>query len=114
MVAEKRPALTDDEHVHIVEPDHEIRFFGVLRQVGDCQAFEGISVEPVLGESVAGVAGDSAANEDQDAFVLVVVRDEVDAVVALRPAFLEDLKALALEVRFDAGHCLAGDRCFHC
>lgn len=83
VVAEKRPALTDDEHAHDVEPDQDILEVQVLGEVGRRQPFERRAVRVLLGESVAAVLRDLAGDEDQ---VVPVAGDEVDYVAAVRPA----------------------------
>ena len=99
MVAEKRPALTDDEHAHDVEPDPDVLGVQVLSEVGRRQPFERRAVRVLLGESLAAVLRDLAANEDQ---VVLVAGDEVGYVADVRPVFLKNLEAPALEVDPDA------------
>lgn len=51
VVAEKRPAPTEDEHAHDVEPDPDVLRVQVLSEVGSCQLFERRAVYILLGES---------------------------------------------------------------
>lgn len=95
MVAEKRPALTDDEHAHDVESDPDVLGVQVLSEVGRRQPFERRAVRVLLGESLAAVLRDLAVNEEQ---VVLVAGDEVGYVTAARPVFLQNLEAPALEV----------------
>ena len=64
MVAEKRPALTDDKHAHDVEPDSDVLGVQVLSEVGRRQSFERRAVRVLLGESLAAVLRDLTVNED--------------------------------------------------
>lgn len=95
MVAEKRPALTDDEHAHDVESDPDVLGVQALSEVGRRQPFERRAVRVLLGESLAAVLRDLAVNEEQ---VVLVACDEVGYVTAARPVFLQNLEAPALEV----------------
>ena len=90
MVAEKRPALTDDEHAHDVEPDPDVLGVQVLSEIGRRQPFERCAVRVLLGESLAAVLRDLAVNEDQ---VVLVADDEVGYVAAVRPVFLQNLRS---------------------
>ena len=109
VMAEESPVLTEDQHAHGIEPDRAIAGIEVLDEVGRRQSLEGAAVESFLGESLAAVLTELAADEDQ---VVLFVGDEVDGIAAVRPALFEDLEASALEVDPDALHCLGVDS-FH-
>lgn len=88
VVAEERPALSDDEHAHDVEADHRalhVRF----GQVRDCHPLERPAVGMLVGDALAGVGVDLAADEDQ--LAVLVGGYEVDGVLAVAPAVFEDV-----------------------
>lgn len=98
MVAEERPALSDDEHAHDVEADHRalhVRF----GQVRDRHPLERPAVGMLVGDALAGVGVDLAADEDQ--LAVLVGGYEVDGVLAVVPAVFEDIEAPELQVASD-------------
>lgn len=99
-------AIAEDQHAHDIEPDRAIAGVEVLDEVGRRQSLEGAAVESFLGESLAAVLTELAADEDQ---VVLFVGDEVDGIAAVRSALFEDLEAPALEVALDALHRLGVD-----
>lgn len=83
----------------LIEPDPDVLGVQVLSEVGCRQPFERRAVRVLLGESLAAVLDDLAVNEDQ---VVLVAGDEVGYVATVRPVFLQNLEAPALEVDPDA------------
>lgn len=106
VMAKKGSAIAEDQHAHDIEPDRTIAGIEVLDEVGRRQSLKGAAVESFLGETLAAVLTELAADEDQ---VVLFVGDEVDDVAAVRPALFEDLEASALEVAPDALHRLGVD-----
>lgn len=90
-MAEKRPALADDEYAHDVEPDPDVLRVQGLGEVGRLQSLERRAVRVLLGESLAAVLCDLAVDERQ---LVLVAGDEVGDVAAVRPALFQDLEAL--------------------
>lgn len=109
-MAEKGPAVVEDQHAHQVEPDRAITGIEMLGEVRCRQALERVAIENFLGETLAAVLTELAADEDQ---VVLFVGDEVDAVAAVCPVLFEDFETPALEIALDALHCLGVDG-FHC
>lgn len=96
MVADERPAFSEDGHTHDVVSDLGVAKVG-LGKVSRGDAFEGLAVRRLLRDALAGVLADLAVDEDQR--VVLVGGDEVDGVPAVAPAVLEDARD-ALEVLF--------------
>ena len=103
VVAKHRPAVGEDQHAHDVEADHGLLDVEVLGQVGGRRRLAGCAVQLVLGESLARVTVDVAADENQ---VVLVARDEVHAVLARPPAVLDDLEPAHLQELADTLHRL--------
>ncbi len=100
-MAEKGSAFAEDQHARRIVPDRTIAGVEVLDEADCRQAVEGL-----LGESLAAVLTELAADADQ---AVLFVDDEVQDVVAVRSPLFEDLEAPALEIAPDAFHCLGVD-----
>lgn len=105
-MAEKCPVVAENQHAHDVEPDRAIAGVEVLGEVGCRQPLEGAAIEDFLGETLAAVLTELAADEDQ---VVLFAGDEVDGVAAVRPVLFEDFETPVLEIALDALHCLGVD-----
>lgn len=106
VMAKKGPVVTEEQHAHQVEPDRAIAGVEMLGEVGCRQSLEGATIENFLGETLAAVLIELAADEDQ---VVFFVGDEVDGIAAVRPPLFEDFETPALEIAPDALHCLGAD-----
>ena len=69
MVAEKSPVVAENQHAHDVEPDRAVGNVEVFGEVGRRQPLEGVAIESFLGESLAAVLTELAADEDQVALL---------------------------------------------
>lgn len=105
-MTEKSPFIVEDQYAHQIEPDRAVTGVDVLGEAGCRQSFKRVAIGNFLGEALAVVLTELAADEDQ---VVLFVGDEVNDVAVVCPVLFEDFETPALEIDLDSFHLFGVD-----